>query len=100
MQKELDAFKERFPAYCLICGGTGYLSVPATRDQPEDGGPCSCVESGHCPLCAQVITFEEHDHCDYGACGSCGWNEWNVIANGAPMEVAPEVDCCCDLQGW
>jgi len=66
------------PSACKTCEGTGEWYDSGTYWEPPDGGPCTCVEEGRCPLCG----FQHDEEYELGCedevgniipCIKCGW---------------------------
>ena len=101
----MKAFEAKYPKYCRSCGGTGSWYDPGVRyhsdgsGTPPDGGPCVCIEEGHCPLCAGALLLQTQIANgiagDYSRCIVCGWDEWKIMQGKAQAESLPEVDCYC-----
>lgn len=74
--KAIKQYNKDWPNYCTKCGGWGCWESPATRDEPGDAGPCSCVEDGICPRCGEESINEvkhEQEGEETEVCISCGW---------------------------
>lgn len=99
LQAKLEEFKKLWPKFCTKCGGYGYITYAATRDDPGGSDPCSCIEDNVCPRCGTTnIVWIEQKGCDYGHCVLCGWDEWTITNTlpGWELMVAPwdgECDC-------
>lgn len=91
----------QWPNHCKTCGAWGSYTIPATRLDPPDGGPCpKCTEQGICPRCASTDTrLIEYQSGDYLICDNCGWDEWPIVNNDerASDMVCPDFECLCEF---
>ena len=94
-----EKFFEEHPDYCKMCDGAGGFSyISSIYGFPPNYEPCEeCVSQGKCPICEFNIVFEEHDLCDYGFCGACGWDECGIIQGYKTATIAPDTECWCGI---
>ena len=96
----IEAWKAVYSNHCKVCLGAGGKSYPATRDDPGEFDPCTCIMNALCPRCGgyNILWNEEEDaynpdaHCDH-----CGW-----VPTGYKHahDICPEyTECnCLDIQ--
>lgn len=101
--EERKAFADKWPKYCVECGGAGGGYDPGSFN-PYDGGtpPDSwqcphCLEQGICPRCGSEISDAILDQGEAaGPLPCCGWN-WNTDPGDAAPAILHEHDCICPM---
>ncbi|MDD1711227.1 MAG: hypothetical protein LUQ37_10015 [Methanoregulaceae archaeon] len=98
-QEAFSKFVAEHPGYCHKCGGSGMISYPSTRYDPGGEDPCSCLESGHCPMCGKDIETDPESY--VSTCPVCHWTDASYFETGlVDWQTCPDVDCYCWETEW